>query len=170
IYWPGRTLGNCNPYEGHFASVVLPLCKPERLELVSYIFEYVGSDNLVVSDTEYRTIRSKTGTEQIQSKMLLELLSIDKVCADVVIQSWKEMVATTTSRDKSTIFDNIEDYVEYRIIDSGAPFVDTVMRFGMGIVLTPEEEETVAPIVRPCFAALGQANDYHSFDIEWEEF
>ncbi|CAG8256281.1 unnamed protein product [Penicillium nalgiovense] len=208
---PIERWGNCNPYEGHFASVVLPLCKPERLELVSYILECeqthfllylslkhstanqhikfkdafpygnvlesvskalldAGSDNLVLSDTEYRTIRPKTGTKQILSKMLLELLSIDKPCAEVVIQSWKEMVATTASRDKCNIFDNIEDYVEYRIIDTGAPFVDAIRRFGMGITLTPEEEETIAPIVRPCFGALGLANDYYSFDIEWEEF
>lgn len=36
---PIERWGNCNPYEGHFASVVLPMCKPERLVLVSYIFE-----------------------------------------------------------------------------------------------------------------------------------
>lgn len=49
-------------------------------------------------------------------------------------------------------------------------FVDALMRFGMGIVLTPEEEERLAPIVKPCYAALGLANDYFSFDVEWEEF
>lgn len=48
-------------------------------------------------------------------------------------------------------------------------FVDTLMRFGMGIILTPEEEEHLAPIVKPCYAALGLANDYFSFDVEWEE-
>jgi hypothetical protein len=48
--------------------------------------------------------------------------------------------------------------------------VDTVMRFGMGILLTSDEEEILAPIVRPCFAALGLANDYYSFDIEYKEF
>jgi hypothetical protein len=53
--------------------------------------------------------------------MLLELLSIDKTCAEVVIEAWKKMVATTASRDKSCIFENIEDYVEYRIVDTGAP-------------------------------------------------
>lgn len=36
---PIERWGNCNPYEGHFAAVVLPMCKPERLPLVSYIFE-----------------------------------------------------------------------------------------------------------------------------------
>lgn len=80
-----------------------------------------GTDNIALSETENRTVRSTTGTKQIQSKLLLELLSIDKPCAEVVIASWKEMVATTASRDKSCIFDTIEDYVDYRIIDTGAP-------------------------------------------------
>lgn len=44
------------------------------------------------------------------------------------------------------------------------------MRFGMGLLLTTEEEELVAPIVKPCYAALGLANDYFSFDVEWEEY
>lgn len=48
--------------------------------------------------------------------------------------------------------------------------MDTLMRFGMDIYLTPEEEEIIAPIVKPCYAALGLANDYFSFDVEWEEF
>lgn len=42
------------------------------------------------------------------------------------------------------------------------------MRFGMGILLTDEEEAIVAPIMRPCFAAIGLANDYYSFDVEWK--
>lgn len=44
------------------------------------------------------------------------------------------------------------------------------MRWGMGILLTKEEEKLLAPITKPCFAALGLANDYYSFDIEWNEF
>lgn len=31
--------GNCNPWEGHFGAVVLPLCRPERLPVISYILE-----------------------------------------------------------------------------------------------------------------------------------
>lgn len=44
------------------------------------------------------------------------------------------------------------------------------MRWGMGILLTKDEEKVLAPITKPCFAALGLANDYYSFDIEWKEF
>lgn len=44
------------------------------------------------------------------------------------------------------------------------------MRFGMGILLTLEEDEMIAPIVKQCYFALGLSNDYFSFDVEWERF
>ncbi|KAJ5586656.1 isoprenoid synthase domain-containing protein [Penicillium hetheringtonii] len=102
--------------------------------------------------------------------MLLELLAVDKPCAEVFIDSWKEMVATTASRDKSCLFATLDDYVDYRIIDTGAPFVSKLMCFGMGIQLTDEEWKLAAPITRSCFAALGLVNDYFSFDVEWDEY
>ncbi|KAL4801265.1 isoprenoid synthase domain-containing protein [Aspergillus unguis] len=165
---PLERWGSCNPWEGHFGAVVLPFCKPERLSVICYIFEY--TDNIALDETEYRTVRSVLGTKQIQSKMLLELLSIDAPCAEVVIDYWKQMISTTAKQDKQRVFDSLEEYVDYRIIDTGAPFVDMLMRFGMGILLTKEEQRLIEPLVKPCYAALGLANDYFSFDIEWEEF
>ena len=44
-----------------------------------------------------------------------------------------------------------------------------MMLWGMSMILTPEEDELLAPIVYPCFAALGLANDYFSFDRELRE-
>lgn len=79
------------------------------------------ADNIGLDETEYRTIRSVSGTKQIQSKMMLELLSIDPTCAEVVLDSWKTMIATTARHDKAKPFSNLEDYVNYRIIDTGAP-------------------------------------------------
>ncbi|KAI9376024.1 isoprenoid synthase domain-containing protein [Aspergillus egyptiacus] len=171
---PIERWGSWNPWDGHFGAVVLPFCRPERLAVICYIFECtqlnMDTDNIALDETEYRTVRSVLGTKQIQSKMLLELLSIDAPCAEVVIDSWKTMIATTAKRDKTRPFSNLDEYVDYRIIDTGAPFVDTLMRFGMGILLTPDEQKCIEPIVKPCYAALGLANDYFSFDIEWEEF
>ncbi|KAF4231839.1 hypothetical protein CNMCM6457_005138 [Aspergillus fumigatiaffinis] len=184
---PIERWGCCNPWEGNFAAVVLPFCKPERLAIISYILEYafmydnvvesaakstlnINADNIGLDETEYRTVRSTLGTKQIQSKMIMGLLSIDRLCAEVVIDAWKTMIATTAKLDKTRPFWNLEEYVDYRNIDTGALFVDTLMRFGMGARLTPEEERRLAPIVKPCYAALGLANDYFSFDIEWQEF
>jgi hypothetical protein len=31
--------GGCNPINGNFTAVVLPLCRPERLRLVAYVLE-----------------------------------------------------------------------------------------------------------------------------------
>lgn len=43
------------------------------------------------------------------------------------------------------------------------------MLFGLGMVLTSEENERLSPITKPCFAALGLANDYFSFDVELQQ-
>jgi hypothetical protein len=36
---PTEQFGGCNPINGNFSAVVLPLCKPKRLRLVAYILE-----------------------------------------------------------------------------------------------------------------------------------
>jgi ophiobolin F synthase len=36
---PADHFGGCNPFNGNFSSLVLPLCKPERLRLVAYVLE-----------------------------------------------------------------------------------------------------------------------------------
>jgi hypothetical protein len=81
----------------------------------------IHADNVGLNETEYRTVRSVIGTKQIQSKMIMELLSIDARCAEVVVGSWKTMIKTTAQLDKDRMFDNLEEYVDYRIIDTGAP-------------------------------------------------
>lgn len=36
---PATEFGGCNPLNGNFTALVLPLCKPERLQLVAYVLE-----------------------------------------------------------------------------------------------------------------------------------
>jgi hypothetical protein len=60
------------------------------------------------------------GREQIQAKMILKLTSTDKECAERVLKIWKTMISTTL-RDKDKKFRSIEEYVDFRIIDTGAP-------------------------------------------------
>lgn len=40
----------------------------------------------------------------------------------------------------------------------------------MGETLSKEEDDLLAPIIRPCYASLALANDYFSFDREWAEY
>ena len=186
---PVDAAGGCNPFSGHFAALTLPTCKPERLRLISYVFEYAFlHDNVLESAAkalkdgnedcegfglrghQSSKLRSVVGSKQIQSKMMLEMLSVDPECANVAIDAWKVMVDTTAKRDKTIPFANMEEYIDYRIVDTGAPFVDKIMLFGMGMTLGQDELAQVAPIARPCYAALGLANDYFSFDVEYEVF
>ena len=186
---PVDIAGGCNPFSGHFASLTLPTCKPERLRIISYVFEYAFlhdnvlesaakavQDNNDISETfglgGYQSfkLRSVVGSKQIQSKMMLEMLSVDPECANAAIDAWRVMVDTTSKRDKTIPFTNMEDYIDYRIVDTGAPFVDKLMLFGLGMTLSQDELTQVAPIARPCYAALGLANDYFSFDVEYEVF
>lgn len=48
-------------------------------------------------------------------------MSVDKPCAEAVIETWKEMVGNATSRESYCSFVNLEDYLKYRIIDAGVP-------------------------------------------------
>jgi uncharacterized FlaG/YvyC family protein len=60
------------------------------------------------------------GKKQIKSKMMLQLASTDKAASDRVMRVWEEMLATTV-RDQNKNFSSLEEYVEFRIVDTGAP-------------------------------------------------
>src|SRR6201996_2916112 len=126
---PITQAGGCNPFSGHFAALTLPTCKPERLRLIAYIFEYAFlHDNVLESAAKANQdenekyddfgmrghqsseLRSMVGSKQIQSKMMLELLSVDPECANAVIDAWKIMVDTTAKRDKTIPDASMDEY------------------------------------------------------------
>ena len=43
---PTEIFGSCNPLNGNFLAVVLPLCKPERLRSLGYAYECMSVDLL----------------------------------------------------------------------------------------------------------------------------
>ncbi|KAL2166793.1 hypothetical protein VTG60DRAFT_2146 [Thermothelomyces hinnuleus] len=98
---PAGEFGGCNPFDGNFTALVLPLCKPERLRLVAYVIEYAFLHDTIV--------------EGVESEHLNET---DKVCAARVMDSWKTMLSTTL-RDKAKNFSDLEEYLDFRIIDTG---------------------------------------------------
>jgi hypothetical protein len=170
---PIEEFGGCNPFDGNFTSLVLPLCKPDRIKLAAYIHECEfwwmmkrpsadivvdaflydnvlesaakstvsmdqnlrmavtdvtklskNSDELLVEETKSKSVQSIMGTKQMQAKMILNLLEIDEECAQRVLKTWKTMVSTTAKRDKTKSFQSLEEYIRYRIIDTGAPYVN----------------------------------------------
>lgn len=135
---PIDTFGNCNLYSGHFAALTLPLCRPERLRAVSYLFEFAflydqrvelaeqgtfstRDERFGPSDVELRKIRDVNGSKQIQSKMMLQLLRIDPKCAQVVIDAWERMLSKTAKLHKNRMFNSFDEYADHRTVDTGAP-------------------------------------------------
>ncbi|KAL2021599.1 hypothetical protein VTK56DRAFT_6952 [Thermocarpiscus australiensis] len=181
---PVSEFGNCNPVNGNFTAVVLPLCKPERLRLVAYVIEYAfihdnvveviqatsgkNGDAFTLGEQESTRSNVKSGRKQIQAKMMLQLTATDRKCAERVMDVWTTMLSTTL-KDKARNFKDLEDYLDFRIIDTGALFVESLMLFGMEMTLTKDEDAMLAGIVRPCYASLALTNDYFSFDIEYLE-
>jgi hypothetical protein len=51
---------------------------------------------------------------------MIQLASIDHACTERVKSVWKEMIDTTL-RDKNKCFTHLEEYVNFRMIDTGAP-------------------------------------------------
>lgn len=45
-----------------------------------------------------------------------------------------------------------------------------MLLFGMGVTLSKEEDIKLEQIRKPCYAALGLANDFFSFDREYADF
>ncbi|KAK4119290.1 terpenoid synthase [Parathielavia appendiculata] len=181
---PAREFGGCNPFDGNFTSLVLPLCKPERLKLIAYIIEYAfihdtvvegldsensaGDDEFTLGKRQTMSEKIRTGRKQLQAKMIWELNATDKVCAAKIMDTWKTFLSTTI-RDKEKDFADLEEYLDFRNVDCAAYWVEACMLFGMGMTLTEEEDALFADIKRCCFASLALSNDWFSFDREWAE-
>ncbi|CAF3475644.1 unnamed protein product [Fusarium graminearum] len=168
---PLTEFGGCNHINGNFSAVVLPLCRPDRLELIAYVLEFAFlHDSVLESEntSPESEMQAEAGLRLLYERCISRLLQTDEVCAKKIAKTWKDAINTTT-KDKNVDFQSIEDYLEFRMIDTGAPFVEALMLFGLGMSLSPQEDDALGHVIRPCFAALALTNDYFSFDREMEE-
>lgn len=66
------------------------------------------------------SIESKgSGKRQLQSKMFLEMLKIDRERATTSIKLWARFVKLAAGRQHHVQFARLEEYIPYRIIDVG---------------------------------------------------
>ncbi|EUC50502.1 hypothetical protein COCMIDRAFT_82073 [Bipolaris oryzae ATCC 44560] len=182
---PTVDFGNANPINGNLVAIALPLAKPERLSLITYVFEYgflydtiLDLQQPEMSDhhnhsshpewKEWDSTNPVLGTAQIQAKIMMRLTSTDPACAERVLRAMRERAAISfLSKDRE--FSSLEDYLDFRVVDVSAPLSESLALFGMGLVLTEEEEAILDPIRRPWYRALTLANDYFSFEREYLE-
>ncbi len=66
------------------------------------------------------TIKSQKGEEhQIQSKMLLDMLALDRERALITRNAWAKFVEMASGRQHHTRFATPDEYIPYRIMDVG---------------------------------------------------
>ena len=59
------------------------------------------------------------GKRQIQAKMMLEMLSIDRECALTTMKVWAKFVELASGRQHYEDFKSLDEYMEYRVLDVG---------------------------------------------------
>ena len=61
----------------------------------------------------------KDGKKQIQSKILLEMLALDRERAFTIMKAWAKFVEIASGRQHHTQFATLDEYILYRIMDVG---------------------------------------------------
>lgn len=75
-------------------------------------------DKFGLGELETTRPNIKAGRKQIQAKIVSLLSNIDKAGAARIMNVWKTMLSRTL-RDKTKDFANLEEYIEFRSIDTG---------------------------------------------------
>ncbi|KAI1346128.1 fusicoccadiene synthase [Xylaria sp. FL0043] len=183
---PSASLGGSMGPIYNFTSATIPECHPSRLEIVSYVMElgFLHDDltdaskvnegealdhQLMASlNGDANTLDGKScqsGKKALQLKAVNEMMSIDSLQAKEMIAYWTKGVGLGLGRGRTQFFD-FEDYLEYRIVDSGSLFVTGLITFGMCLTIPPEEKDECFSLTKPAWAAAALTNDIQSWDKE----
>jgi hypothetical protein len=75
---------------------------------------------LKTQPSEWTTHDPTLGRTHIQAKMMAQLTATDPKCMQRIKQAWQTFLSTTV-RNGDKIFDSLEEYVDFRVVDCGAP-------------------------------------------------
>jgi hypothetical protein len=71
--------------------------------------------------TEARS--SASGKQQMQAKLLLEMLAIDRERAMVTIKAWADFMRGAAGREHHRGFSTLDEYIPYRCADCGEKYI-----------------------------------------------
>ncbi|KAG7005403.1 hypothetical protein G7Y79_00020g049310 [Physcia stellaris] len=159
------------------------------MELISYANEFAFlhddvTDNASKERLNFINIWEKSNA----GELVLELMSIDRERAKVLVKSWEQLVNAGASGSKDREFLNLEDYVPWRIVDVGEPYVfssipsikahvDGTVRFWFGIItygmaftISENERKSIMSVTAPASVSLAFTNDLFSWQKEYDQF
>lgn len=121
------------------------------------------------------------------AKILLELMTIDRGRTSEVVKTWQQYISTSIGNSSNRGFSSLEDYVPWRIVNVGGPYAPSVfmkslehkltrirmmirlMTYGMALTINESEWNLMMPIATPLLAGLAMANDYFSWQKEYDQ-
>lgn len=56
---------------------------------------------------------------QVQAKIVLDLLALDREKAELILTTWKDFIASSSSREQPQNFREFEEYISYRLRNGG---------------------------------------------------
>ncbi|KAI1175872.1 isoprenoid synthase domain-containing protein [Nemania sp. FL0916] len=184
-------VGCINPIVGNFTALCACEALPERLALTTYMVEYAyihddvieysankDKSKLVEANTQLMeglTMETKGGTgskdqvkrRQLQAKMVMELMEIDKEQAQECLRLWKEM-SNVFVEIRDMKFTVMNDYLKFRVVDAGCPWTMSLLCFSMDFTLTDDETQQMRAITSAAYDAWVLVNDYFSWEKEWK--
>ncbi|KAI1495578.1 isoprenoid synthase domain-containing protein [Biscogniauxia marginata] len=179
-------VGCINPVVGNFTALCACEALSDRLALTTYMVEYAYIHDDVIEYSENKdesqlleankqlmeglTLDAKVGAgskdhvrrRQLQAKMVMELMEVDKEQAKKCLRLWKEM-SDVFVQIRDMDFTVLDDYLKYRVVDAGCP----LLCFSMDFTLDTDEEEKTSAITWAAYDAWVLVNDYFSWEKEW---
>jgi len=128
--------------------------------------------------------------KQAEAKMMLDLLAIDREDAILLMDYMARWFEKGSGSRVMSEFKSFDEFLPFRYEDAAAPYVciwvykaDRIVvanitprfylefcRFAMGVKVSEEQRQDVDHITRPVMTAMVLANDYYSFDKEYDEY
>ncbi|RYP46148.1 hypothetical protein DL768_007623 [Monosporascus sp. mg162] len=103
--------------------------------------------------------------EYIMWDLWESMRAYDRESADEILEPTFEFMRAQTDPTRLKRME-LKEYLEYRMVDVGAPFLSALMRFSMALRLSPEDLDLVRPVQCNFGKQLSVLNDIYSFEKE----
>ncbi|KAK8133580.1 hypothetical protein PG984_005592 [Apiospora sp. TS-2023a] len=182
-------VGCINPIVGNFTALVACEARSDRLALTTYMIEYAyihddvieyaekkGESDLAEANEQLiegitlggsgnKGSKDDVKRRQLQAKMVMELMDVDKVQGKECLRLWREM-SDVFVQIRDLKFKTLDEYLKYRAVDAGCPWMMSLLCFAMDLPLTADDKEKTLPITWAAYGAWVLVNDYFSWDKE----
>ncbi|KAK6343822.1 hypothetical protein TWF696_007481 [Orbilia brochopaga] len=171
----------CPAESGPLLSAIFPEGDPERLRNLAYLNalgfiqdDFIDDDLVYPDRSEGQASRDvlrkryETILCQLRAKEYVEIFNRDEAGTTFVetFEHWARGGIVQDS-DIERNFEDLDDYVTWRIKHSGTLTYGPVIKYLHHITLTDEQEEKVCPALRLIYAICLFANDIFSVEVDW---